>query len=129
MQSQWNWGISVANPIFEPPGAGAQPLGWNLLRFNQIGLFDVRRRIGVFATEPGVYDTHRAKFDAADLAWFAAGLSTDVLHLTQNVFPPEFHVLRQGMPSGDPGSQARAAIRTRIQKLTFDLVCIIPVCT
>jgi hypothetical protein len=123
----WNWGIPVA--ISEPPGASAQPLAWDLLKFNQIGLFDVRRRIGVFATEPGVYDRHRAQFDAADLAWFAAGLSTDVLHLTQNAFPPEFDVLRQGMPLGQAGSQARAAIRTRIQKLTFDLVCIIPVCT
>jgi hypothetical protein len=126
MQS-WNWGIPVA--IYEPTGASAQPLGWDLLKFNQVGLFDVRRCIGVFATEPGVYDRHRAKFDAADLTWFAAGLSTDVLHFTQNVFPPEFGILRQGMPSGQAGSQARAAIRSHIQKLTFDLVRMIPVCT
>lgn len=112
----------------KPPGAGDYPLGWDLLKFNQIGLFDVRRRIGVFATEPGVYDRHRARFDAADLAWFAAGLSTDVLRLTQNMFPPEFNDLREGMPSGEASSRARAAIRTRIQKLTFDLVCI-TVCT
>jgi len=50
----------------------------------------------------------------------------EVLHLTQNAFPPEFNALRQGMPSGQAGSQARAAIRTCIQKLTFDLVRIIP---
>jgi hypothetical protein len=120
---RWNWGIPVS--ILEPPGAGTQPLGWQQLRFNQIGLYDLRRRIGVFASEPGVYDNHRARFDSADLAWFAAGLSTEVLHLTQNAFPPELQNLRQGMPTGPVGSQARAAIRARIQKLTFDLVRII----
>jgi hypothetical protein len=127
IMQHWNWGIPVTIP--EPSHAGAQPLGWDLLKFNQIGLFDLRRRMGVFPSEPGVYDKHRAQFDAADLAWFASGLSTDVLHLTQNAFLPEFNGLRQGMPSGTAGSQARAVIRTRIQKLTFDLVCIISICT
>ena len=122
----WNWGIPVSIP--EPPGAGAQPLGWQHLKFNQIGLFDIRRRIGVFASEPGVYDNHRARFDSADLAWFAAGLSTEVLHLAQTSFAPEFHTLRQGMPTGQVGSQTRAAIRACIQRLTFDLVCATPLC-
>ena len=122
----WNWGIPIV--IYKPPGAGAQPLGWDLLKFDQIGL-DVCCCIGVFSSEPGVYDKHHAQFDAADHAWFAAGLSNDVLCLTQNAFPPEFNVLHEGMPSGQAGSQAQAAIRTCIQKLTFDLVCIIPVCT
>jgi hypothetical protein len=121
---RFNWGIPVT--ISEPVGAGAQPSQWDRLKFNQIGLFDLRRRIGVFPSEPRVYDRHRAQFDAADLAWFTSGLSTDILHLAQNVFPPEFHTLRQGMPSGQPGTQARSAIRSRIQKLTFDLVCNIP---
>jgi hypothetical protein len=120
----WNWGIPVDIP--EPPGAGPQPLGWQHLKFNQIGIYDIRRRIGVFASEPGIYDNHRARFDSADLAWFAAGLSTEVLHLTQNAFPPEFQDLHSGTPTGPAGSQARAAIRARIQRLTFDLVCIIP---
>ena len=119
----WNWGIPVAIP--EPPNAGAQPLGWDDLKFNQIGLFDIRRRIGVFASEPGVYDKHRTQFNAADLAWFASGLSTDIIQLTQNVFTHEFNILRQGMPSGQTSSQVWAVIHTRIQKLTFDLVHVI----
>ena len=123
---RWNWGIPVT--ISEPLGASPQPQGWNLLKFNQIGLFDLRRRIGVFASEPGVYNDHRARFDAADLAWFAAGLSTEVLHLAQNAFPPEFSTLRHTTPSGQVGSHARSALRTRVQKLTFDLVCIIQMC-
>ena len=98
----WNWGIPIAIP--EPPNAGAQPLGWDNLKFNQIGLFDIRCRIGVFASEPGVYDKHHTRFDAADLAWFASGLSTDVIQLTQNVFAHEFNILCQGMPSGQTGS-------------------------
>ena len=119
---RWNWGIPITIP--EPPGASRQPLGWNQLKFNQIGLFDIRRHIGVFPSEPGVYNDHHARFDAADLAWFAAGLSREVLHLTKNTFPPEFSTLRQTTLSGQVGSHARSALRTRVQKLTFDLVCI-----
>ena len=127
VMQHWNWGIPVA--ISEPPGASAQPLGWDLLKFNQISLFDIRHCISVFATEPGVYDRHHAQFDAMDLAWFAAGLSSDVLHLTQNAFPPEFDILHHGMPLGQVGLQAQAAIHTHIHKLTFDLVCIILLCS
>ena len=123
MMHNWNWGIPVSIP--EPLGAGPQPQKWNQLKFNQIGLFDLRRRIGAFASEPGVYEEHRTRFDAADLAWFAAGLSTEVVHLTQNAFPPDFSTLRLAAPTGQAGSYARSALRTRVQKLTFDLVCII----
>ena len=119
----WNWGIPVS--ILEPPGAGTQPLGWQQLRFNQLRLYDLRRCIGVFTSEPGIYDNHHAQFASADLAWFATGLSTEVLHLTQNVFPLELQNLRQGMPTRPVGSQAQAAIHACIQKLTFDLVRII----
>ena len=122
----WNWGIPVSIP--EPQGATPQPQGWNQLKFNQIGLFDLRRRIGIFALEPGVYNDHRTRFDAADVAWFAAGLSTEALHLAQNAFPPEFSSVRQASPSGQVGSYARSALRTRVQKLTFDLVSIIRMC-
>ena len=123
---RWNWGIPVTIP--EPPGASPQPQSWNQLTFNQIGLFDLRRRIGIFASEPGVYNDHHTRFNAADLAWFAAGLSTEVLHLTQNAFPPELSTLRHATPSGQVGSHARSALHTHIQKLTFDLVCIIQMC-
>ena len=87
----WNWGIPIS--ILKPPGASPQPQAWNKLKFNPIGLFDLHHHIGVFASEPGVYNDHHTWFDAADLAWFAAGLSTEVLHLTQNAFPPEFSTL------------------------------------
>ena len=100
----WNWGIPVS--ILEPPGASPQPQAWNKLKFNPTGLFDLRRRIGVFASEPGVYNDHCTRFNAADLAWFAAGLSTEVLHLTQNAFAPEFSTLRQTTPTGQVGTHA-----------------------
>ena len=118
----WNWGIPVTIP--EPPGASPQPQDWNQLKFNQLGLFDLCHRIGVFALEPGVYNNHRTQFDATDLAWFAAGLSTEVLDLAQNSFPPELSTLRHTTI----GSQARSALRTCVQKLCFDLVCIIQMC-
>ena len=97
----WNWGIPTG--ILKPPGASPQPQAWNELKFSPIGLFDLRRHIGVFASEPGVYNDHCTQFDATDLAWFAAGLSTEVLHLTQNAFPPEFSTLRQTTPTGEVG--------------------------
>lgn len=73
---------------------------------HQIGLLDLRHRIGVFASEPGVYNNHRTQFNAADLAWFAAGLSTEVLHLAKNALPPEFSTVRHGVPPGQVGSLA-----------------------
>jgi hypothetical protein len=121
----WSWGIPVSIP--EPHGASPQPQRWNQLKFNQIGLFDLRRRIGAFASEPGVYEEYRSRFDAADLTWFAAGLSTEVLHLAKNSFPPEFSNIRLAAPSGQAGSYARSILRSRVQKLTFDLVCIIQI--
>ena len=99
--------------------------GTTSIKFNQISLFDIHHHIGVFASEPGVYNKHRTRFDTADLAWFASGLSTDIIQLTQNAFMHEFNILRQGMPSGQTGSQARAVIHTHTQKLTFDLVHVI----
>jgi hypothetical protein len=103
-------------PIPHPSGAGPNPLPWDLLKFNQIGLYDIRRRIGVFPSHPGVYEKHRARFDAADLAWFASGLSSDVIRLAQDENPPEFlsHI--------NDDDNARDVIRTNIRKLTFDLV-------
>lgn len=110
----WNWGIPVE--ILPPSGARPNPLEWDLLKFNRIGLYDLRRRIGV-PQEPGLYEKYRERFDAADLAWFASGLSTDVTHFNAKKFPPEFFSIREGIPS-------RSLTRSHIQKLTFDLVSI-----
>lgn len=110
--------------IPEPPGAGAKPQPLSQVKYNTIGIYDIRRHCGAHPHEPGVYDTHRACFDAADLAWIATSLNlaSNSQPIAPNSFPPEFSVLRQGMPSNSSGT--RAAMRARLQKLIFNLVCV-----
>ncbi|KAF8961486.1 hypothetical protein BDZ97DRAFT_1921179 [Flammula alnicola] len=108
-----------------PPGAGEHPPAWHLLKFNPIGLWGLRRRLGLLSSEPGIYNLNRDKFDTADIAWMAAGMASEVLAplgLTQ--FPPEFMILRNGTPSGQPGSMARSQLRSRVQRATFDLAAL-----
>ena len=56
-----------------PPGAATDPLDWAALRFHPLGLFDLRRRLQK-SVEKSVMERFRASFDAAEIAWFAAGL-------------------------------------------------------
>ena len=115
-----NWGINVNIPA--PPGAGAQPLALSQVRYDPLGLYDIRRHCGALPHEPGVYEAHRSCFDAADLAWIATslGLASNSQPIPQNSFPPEFSVLRQGMQKNSSGT--RAMMRSHHQKLIFDLV-------
>ena len=98
---------------------------WNQLKFNQIGLIDLPRRIGLIQREPHIYNHHRTQFDAADIAWFASGLSSEILYLAPNKFPPELNTLRDGMGFGSAGSMDRLLLHTHVKKVTFDLVCIL----
>ena len=70
----WNWGIPVNIPA--PDFYDDEPCELASLKFSPVGLYDLRRRIGVLTAEPGVYNQHQAQFDASDLAWFAALLSS-----------------------------------------------------
>jgi hypothetical protein len=110
------------------PPDSAQPIDWDHILFNQLGLLTVRDRIGAIQSDRGFYQRHRSKFDATDITWFASGLSSKVLHLTQTEFPAELMELRNGSPAGSDGSSFRKRIRNQIQRLTFDLVCIITAC-
>lgn len=108
-----------------PSGAGAQPLvPLSQVKYNALGIYDLRRHCGTLPHEPGVYETHRPCFDAADLAWIATSLSlaSNSQPIPPNSFPPELAVLRHGMPSNS--SATRAAMRARLQKLIFNLVCV-----
>ncbi|KAJ6617354.1 hypothetical protein B0H10DRAFT_1948429 [Mycena sp. CBHHK59/15] len=87
-----------------------------------VGLYDLRRRIGIFAHERGIFQRYQHRFLAADIAWFAAGLSTDASHTPPtNAFFPEFDTLRRNVPSGPLGTEARKSMAERIQTLTYDL--------
>jgi hypothetical protein len=116
-----NWGTNVKIPA--PPGARAQPLPLSQIKYNPVGIYDIRRHCGALPHEPGIYDAHRPCFDAADLAWIATSLSlaSNSQPLPPDSFPPEFEELRQGMPANSSGT--RATMRARLLKLIFNLVC------
>lgn len=116
-----NRGTPVKNPA--PPG-GAQPKPLSQIKYNIDGIHNVRRHCGTFLHEPGVYNANRSCFDAADLAWIATFLSlaSNSKLISANSLPPEFAVLRDGMSVNS--GETRAVMRTQLQKLVFDLVCV-----
>jgi len=106
-----------------PPGGEGPLPSWADLKFNPLGLYNLRRRLGVLADEPGVFSQYKDAFLASDIAWFAAGASTDGTHaLPTGFFHPSFEILRNHNPLGPPGQKIRTDVRKRIQNLTFDLV-------
>lgn len=126
MSFQHNWGIPGIN-ISPPPVQDGYvltptPQPYSRLQFTPVGLYDLRRRVGV-PREPGIFQQYRPCWFASDLGWHAAGLSTDGNHLrTANTFAPEFDSLRESLPTGIVGGEARKALNERIQHLTFDMV-------
>jgi hypothetical protein len=116
-----SWGTNVNIPV--PSGAGAQPLSPSQIKYNTLGINNVRRHCGTLPHEPGVYEANRPCFDAADLAWIATSLNlaSNFYPVAPNSFPPEYAVLRNGMPKNSSGT--RATMRAHLQKLIFNLVC------
>ncbi|KAJ6568721.1 hypothetical protein B0H19DRAFT_1373239 [Mycena capillaripes] len=122
----WNWGIPGLQLDPPPMAQGADPTAdppnFQDLKFNPIGLYDLRRRLGVLHRQPGIFTTFRAKFDAADLAWLAAGASDDGQHgVPLETFFPAFHTLRKSLPPASVGREQRTLFSNRIQKVIFDL--------
>jgi hypothetical protein len=107
-------------PIMQGP-----PRPLKELEYNQQGLDDLRQHLGVLPR--GVYETYRPSFDAADIAWIATtlGLASSTKPIGYNEFPPELEILREGMPIGKLGSTKRASMRSRVQKLVFDVVSVV----
>jgi hypothetical protein len=112
-----------------PPVAGGhsvQPLAWSDLKFNPLGLYSLRQRIGMLSDQRGIFTRYQQSFLASDIAWFAAGASEDKLHgVQQNTFHSLFGVSRENTPTGAPGNKLRAGVRQHVRQLTFDLVCLI----
>jgi hypothetical protein len=116
-----NWGVPVNIP--EPPGVGVQLLPWQELKFNPVGLFNLRRHLGALPCKPGVFTTYQEHFLASDIAWFAAGLSEDGDHHTaMDTFHRLFSTLHENVPSGSVGQLLHKELQTNIRNLTFDLV-------
>ena len=113
--------------LSQPPsgiGHGGLPLPWSDLKFNPVGLYSLRQRLGMLSNQPGIFTRYQQSFLASDLAWFAAGASEDrTHHVRMNTFHPLFGVARENTPTGTPGNKLRAGVRQHLRQLTFDLVC------
>jgi hypothetical protein len=120
-QLSTRWPLVFPFPVMQGPPL---PLLKDL-KYNQRGLQDLRRHLGVLPQ--GMYNAHRPSFDAADIAWIATalGLASSTDSISPNHFPPELNTLREGMPRGNSGATIRALMRSRLQKLVFDLVGVI----
>ncbi|KAJ7860597.1 hypothetical protein B0H14DRAFT_3622342 [Mycena olivaceomarginata] len=119
-----DWGIpGIDIPV--PPtrvGLSRDILTFRQLRFSPLGLYDLRRRLGVQPSEPGIFQRFRNRFLTSDIAWFAGGASTDSKHVpTTPGFFPEFTALRDSLPTGPVGNEARKALNERMQHAVFDL--------
>jgi hypothetical protein len=120
--SKANWGAPVSIPV-PPYGDGDIP-PWSDLKFNPLGIYNLRRRIGVLASERGIFNMYQHQFEAADIAWFAAGTSEDNDHyIPANTFHHAFDIVRDDLPTGEEGGKWRKKLHSRLMNLLFDVVC------
>lgn len=106
------------------PGNSDPPLAWLDLKFNPVGLYNLRKCLGMLSKEPGIFRRYQQAFMVSDLAWFAAGASEDKTHHVQlNTFHPLFRISRENMPTGSSGNKLHTGVHQHLCQLTFDLVC------
>lgn len=109
-----------------PPGGDGAIPPWSELKFNPLGIYNLRRRIGLLSCEPGIFTHYQHRFEAADVAWFAAGTSEDGNHYVHpDLFHEAFNIVRSDLPTGEEGSKWRKALRARLQKILFDIVSLL----
>ncbi|KAJ7506730.1 hypothetical protein B0H11DRAFT_2219417 [Mycena galericulata] len=120
----YNWNAPHARSLPSPPPSfnghpALKPLPLHRLKFNPLGLYELRRHLGI----PGSWNVNRNRFLAGDLAWFASGTSDDNMHYPSAAgFFPEFDALRDSLPQDEVGYAARKAFGEDLRKLIFDLV-------
>ncbi|KAJ6620824.1 hypothetical protein B0H10DRAFT_1945854 [Mycena sp. CBHHK59/15] len=69
-----------------------------------------------------VFPQYQTRFRTADFGWFAGGASTDGQHIpVPNTFFSEFDQLRQSLPIGPVGNEARKMFHEEIQHAVFDM--------
>jgi hypothetical protein len=86
-------GWRVPNDMPIPPG-GDGPIvpHWSDLKFNPLGIYNLRRRLGALSHEPGTFMRYKQNFLHSDIAWFTTGLHNDGQHGTaRDTFHSLFH--------------------------------------
>ncbi|KAJ6463584.1 hypothetical protein DFH09DRAFT_1347255 [Mycena vulgaris] len=127
-----NWNAPQHRNLPDPPPSHegyptSAPLPLHRLHFNPLGMYELRRHLGVFQSNPNQWNSYRSRWLSADLAWFASGASEDGQHHPGggDAFFPEFHALRASLPSrreaGNVGPNARKAFYEGIRMLLFDV--------
>ncbi|KAJ6617482.1 hypothetical protein B0H10DRAFT_1948210 [Mycena sp. CBHHK59/15] len=124
--SSWNWGLPGIH-VPHPPtdnshDLSALPPPYEDLKFNPLGLYNLRRRLGVLASEPGIFNTYQQRFEDADIAWLASGASEDGTHaIGPSAFFPAFFALRASLPSDDQGRDHRKRFSDKIRRVLYNL--------
>lgn len=96
-----------------PVHAGDTLTPWSRLKFNPVGVFDLRRYQGALPAHPFLYSSNVHRFRAADVAWFASGTHTDGQHLYS---PETFHAMHIEMWNDTKNSAATKAERKTLQE-------------
>ncbi|KAJ7475555.1 hypothetical protein B0H11DRAFT_1917728 [Mycena galericulata] len=94
-------------PPFHNGHPRQSPLPLQFLKFNPLGIFELRRHLGL----PADWDAYRRRFISGDIAWFASA-----------VFFPEFDGLRNSVPQDGVGYNTRRVFSDQVRQLIFDLI-------
>jgi hypothetical protein len=116
------WPIPVN--IRAPPDGNGTIIPWSKLKFNPLGLYHLRRWQGVFPAKSGFFVANQARFSAADITWFAAGMHSNGQHAHAQ---DHFHTLHNSVfdqmsTSYTNPKKERKALGNQVLNLTFDMV-------
>ena len=117
----WKIPVNIA-----PPAAGdATPITpWKDLFFSPVGLYHLRRWLGVHEKHRNLFTSNQPRFRSADLAWFAGGVHKDGLHFHPiNTFHDWFIRLHQATARNTVLKEERKGVLAELQELVFDTVC------
>ncbi|KAJ7170392.1 hypothetical protein C8R43DRAFT_1120824 [Mycena crocata] len=124
-------GVGVAKLPVAPPRhnnlPGPRPIDIEYLKFNPIGLFELRRNLGVFPERPSLWNDFHRRWESSDIGFFVGGASSDGQHhaIAGSGFFPAFEALRESVPANDVGYAARRKFVDRVQQHLFDVATIL----
>jgi hypothetical protein len=115
------WGTHIDIPV--PPGGTGDVPAWSDLKFNPLGIYNLRRRLGALQHEPGVFMRYKSNFASSDVAWFSAGMHNDGQHMTpRDTYHPLFMTAREHTGTGESATRLRNKLRDSVRDEIFDMV-------